>query len=66
MYVKFPAQRYVDLPSGLCDKGVPGLADAPDYERFWEWRDRLYADYRQVRSEPPSGNSGGPVKIGIE
>ena len=69
MYLKFPAQRYVDLPDGLGEKGVPGLADAPEYERFWTWRDRLYADYRQVRSEPPqnSGNGGsGPVKIGIE
>ncbi|MBE9066242.1 glutathione S-transferase family protein [Leptolyngbya cf. ectocarpi LEGE 11479] len=65
MYLKFPAQRYIDLPAGLCDKGVPGLADALDYEPFWTWRDRLYADYRQVRAEPPN-DAGGPVKIGIE
>ena len=65
MYLKFPAQRYINLPAGLCEKGVPGLADAPDYERFWTWRDRLYADYRQVRSTPPAGG-GGPVKIGID
>ncbi|MEM1240078.1 MAG: glutathione S-transferase family protein [Cyanobacteria bacterium P01_H01_bin.26] len=64
MYLKFPAQRYVDLPGGLCGMGVPGLADAPEYERFWTWRDRLYADYRQVRSGPT--DSSGPVKIGIE
>lgn len=66
MYLKFPAQRYIDLPGGLCDKGVPGLADNPDYERFWTWRDQLYADYRKVRSEPPKDPGSGPVKIGIE
>ncbi|MGD1857849.1 MAG: glutathione S-transferase family protein [Leptolyngbyaceae cyanobacterium] len=66
MYLKFPAQRYVDLPAGLCEKGVPGLADNPVYESFWTWRDRLYADYRNVRSEPPQPSGNGPVKIGID
>ncbi|MEM9265870.1 MAG: glutathione S-transferase family protein [Cyanobacteria bacterium P01_F01_bin.13] len=66
MYLKFPAQRYVDLPEGLCNKGVPGLADAPEYDQFWTWRDQLYADYRQVRSAPPPSAGSGPVKIGIE
>ncbi len=66
MYLKFPAQRYIDLPAGLCDKGVPGLADNSDYERFWTWRDQLYNDYRKVRSEPPKNSGSGPVKIGID
>ncbi|MEM7067158.1 MAG: glutathione S-transferase family protein [Cyanobacteria bacterium P01_B01_bin.77] len=66
MYVKFPAQRYINLPEPLCEQGVPGLTEVPDYEPFWTWRDRLYADYRQVRSEPPSDTDSGPVKIGIE
>ena len=66
MYLKFPARRYIDLPEGLCEKGVPGLADAPEYEPFWTWRDRLYADYRKVRSEDPPASSSGPVKIGID
>ncbi|MBT9313514.1 glutathione S-transferase family protein [Leptothoe kymatousa] len=66
MYLKFPTQQYVDLPAGLCGKGVPGLADNPEYERFWAWRDRLYADYRKVRSGPPSDPGSGPVKIGID
>lgn len=66
MYLKFPAQRYIDLPAGLCEKGVPGLADAPEYERFWAWRDRLYADYRNVRTDPPKDSGSGPVKIGID
>lgn len=65
MYLKFPAQRYINLPESLCDQGVPGLADVPEYAPFWAWRDRLYADYRQVCSEPPN-DASGPVKIGIE
>lgn len=68
MYIKFPAGRYVDLPAGICDKGVPGLADDPAFTPFFEWRDRLYADYRQIRDTPPtSGNSGnGPTPISID
>ncbi|MBE7385930.1 MAG: glutathione S-transferase family protein [Leptolyngbya sp. SIO1E4] len=65
MYLKFPAQRYVDLPEGICDKGVPGLADDANYQPFFDWRDRLYADYRQVRVGAPSGGSG-PTSINIE
>lgn len=67
MYIKFPARQYVDLPEGICGKGVPGLADDLSYQPFFDWRDRLYADYRQVRldSPPPSGGSG-PTAINIE
>ena len=66
MYLKFPDQRYLDLPAGICGKGVPGLADNPEYQPFWTWRDRLYADYRQVRTDPPTDPGSGPVKIGID
>lgn len=65
MYIKFPAKQYVDLPVGICDKGVPGLADVPQFESFWNWRDRLYADYRKLRTGGPTGGTG-PVTIGIE
>jgi glutathione S-transferase len=70
MYIKFPAGRYVDLPAGICDKGVPGLADDPAYSAFFEWRDRLYADYRKIRLTPPGGSGGsggsGPTAISID
>lgn len=68
MYIKFPSARYVDLPVGICDKGVPGLADDPAFQTFFDWRDRLYADYRQIRdSAPASGGSGtGPTPISID
>lgn len=69
MYVKFPSNRYVDLPAGICDKGVPGLADVPEYAPFFQWRDRLYADYRAVREETPNTpppSEGGPTPISID
>lgn len=69
MYLKFPSSLYVDLPAGICGKGVPGLADDPAYSLFWQWRDRLYQDFRKPR--PSSGPTAsapdtGPVAIGIE
>ena len=67
MYMKFPSTLYVDLPAGLGGKGVPGLADAPEFKAFWDWRDRLYADFRKPRSGPTaSAPATGPVAIGID
>ena len=50
MYLKFPADNYIDLPESICGKGVPGLADNPAYRLFFDWRDRLYADYRRLKT----------------
>ncbi|HEY9878485.1 MAG TPA: glutathione S-transferase family protein [Leptolyngbyaceae cyanobacterium] len=70
MYIKFPASRYVDLPADVGDKGIPGLADDPAFQSFFDWRDRLYADYRKIRETPPpssSNSSGsGPTPISID
>jgi glutathione S-transferase len=69
MYIKFPASRYVDLPEGICDKGVPGLADMPEFAPFFSWRDRLYDEYRVVQrvATPGPGNAGsGPTPISID
>lgn len=66
MYIKFPASQYVDLPEGICGKGVPGLADDINYQPFFDWRDRLYTDYRKVRVGAPSSTSTGPTAINIE
>ena len=65
MYIKFPAYQYVDLPESICGKGVPGLADDISYQPFFDWRDRRYADYRQVRVGTPAGGSG-PTSINID
>ena len=64
MYIKFPDSQYANLPEGLCGKGVPGLADDISYQPFFDWRDRLYADYRQTRIGAPAGSSG-PTSINI-
>ncbi len=69
MYIKFPTEAYVDLPVGICNKGVPGLADDPAFAAFWLWRDQLYGNFRQVRGSGPSAGApvaGGPVSIGID
>ncbi|MGB3670720.1 MAG: glutathione S-transferase family protein [Phormidesmis sp.] len=67
MYVKFPSTLYLDLPAGIGGKGVPGLADAPEFKAFWAWRDRLYQDFRTPRTGPiASAAAGGPVSIGID
>jgi glutathione S-transferase len=61
MYIKFPDTDAIDLPRTLRGKGVPGLADNPAHTAFFQWRDRLYADYRQGNS--PAAN---PRKIQID
>ncbi|MEO1402566.1 MAG: glutathione S-transferase family protein [Cyanobacteria bacterium J06635_1] len=67
MYVKFPERQYLDLPEGICGKGVPGLADVEEFKSFWDWRDQLYADYRKRRGvDSDPSRSSGPVKIGID
>ena len=69
MYIKFPSSRYIDLPGGICGKGVPGLADVPEYQPFFDWRERLYGEFRAVRAADSSATpppSGGPTPISID
>ncbi|MEL6221022.1 MAG: glutathione S-transferase family protein [Cyanobacteria bacterium J06627_8] len=65
MYLKFPGGNYLDIPQGLKGKGVPGLADNPEFFRVFEWRDRLYADYRKLSTQSSSGDSS-PTPIQID
>ncbi|QSJ19801.1 glutathione S-transferase family protein [Nostoc sp. UHCC 0702] len=63
--LKFPDGPYLDLPTSLRGKGVPTLADNPDYQPFFNWRDRLYAQFRK----PLIGNTAtqsAPTSIQIE
>ena len=55
--LKFPAGDYLDIPEYLKGKGIPGLGDNAEYAPFFEWRDRLYLDFRQQ-----SGSSSGTTK----
>ena len=65
--LKFPAGSYLDIPDPLKGKGIPGLADNITFEPFFAWRDRLYADFRQGSSTPPTtGNASAPTSISID
>jgi glutathione S-transferase len=69
MYIKFPSSHYVDLPEGICGKGVPGLADVPEYQPFFDWRDNFYREFRVMRDRVTSGSTdstGGPTPISID
>ncbi|KOP26041.1 glutathione S-transferase [Hapalosiphon sp. MRB220] len=65
--LKFPDGPYLDLPVSLRGKGVPGLADNLAYERFFAWRDRLYAEFRKpLIGFPPNSGTTAPTSIEIE
>lgn len=66
MYVKFPDGPYLDLPDSLKGKGVPGLADSVAYETFFNWRDRLYQEYRKPSSSPTTSTGSNPTTINID
>lgn len=65
MLIKFPNGPYLQLPEAVRGKGIPELADSIAYEPFFNWRDRLYAEYRK----PITGYSttgSAPTSINIE
>ncbi|MDJ1170545.1 glutathione S-transferase family protein [Roseofilum sp. BLCC_M154] len=62
--IKFPEGNYLNIPESLQGKGIPGLADNPSYQPFFEWRDRLYSSIRKSVSPPASNTS--PTSIEIE
>jgi glutathione S-transferase len=69
LVLKIPDGPYLDIPANLKGKGIPGFADNPDYDLFFTWRDRLYADFRKPHT--PSNNSGAapstaPTTIAID
>ncbi len=65
--LKFPDAAYLELPSQILGKGVPGIADNPAYAPFFQWRDRLYNDYRKpiIGASTPT-SSDRPTSIQIE
>ncbi len=65
MLLKFPEGPYLDLPASIRGKGVPALANNPDYELFFNWRDRLYAQFRKPLIATP-GASSAPTAIQID
>ncbi|HBL13386.1 MAG TPA: glutathione S-transferase [Cyanobacteria bacterium UBA11162] len=65
LLLKFPEGSYLDLPEQLKGKGIPGLADNSAYEIFFNWRDRLYENYRKPLTYTNSSGSA-PTSIEIE
>ncbi|ELR97999.1 glutathione S-transferase family protein [Gloeocapsa sp. PCC 73106] len=61
--LKFPSGTYLNIPEELKGKGIPGLADHSAYDVFFNWRDRLYADYR--KDQGPTNNFD-PTPTSIE
>jgi glutathione S-transferase len=66
MIIKFPDGNYIDVPDSLKGKGIPGLADNSTYDRFFEWRDRLYADFRRPLLASASATGQAPTTIEID
>ncbi len=67
MLIKFPSGSYLDIPSSLKGKGIPGLADNSMYDIFFEWRDRVYTEFRKplVSLVSPASRSA-PTAIEID
>ncbi|MBK1990686.1 glutathione S-transferase family protein [Sphaerospermopsis aphanizomenoides BCCUSP55] len=64
--LKFPQGPYLDLPESLRGKGLPILAENPDYEPFFTWRDRIYNQFRKpLLGKPPAAGSA-PTSIQID
>ncbi|MFB2922400.1 MULTISPECIES: glutathione S-transferase family protein [Aerosakkonema] len=66
MYIKIPEGPYLEIPETLKGKGVPGLADSAAYETFFNWRDRLYAQYRKQPTPTTTTTPSSPTSIEID
>ena len=66
--LKFPGGDYLDIPEYLKGKGIPGLGDNAEYAAFFEWRDRLYSEFRQQSgtSSKTKSDDGSPMTIEID
>jgi glutathione S-transferase len=68
MYLKFPEGGYLNAPSALLGRGVPGFAEVGTFSPFFEWRDRLYTQCRKPLGGGSSfsGNSDRLTSIQID
>ncbi|MBW4616920.1 MAG: glutathione S-transferase family protein [Desmonostoc vinosum HA7617-LM4] len=64
--LKFPDGPYLDLPATIRGKGVPIFAENPDYEAFFTWRDRIYAQFRKPLIGAASSTGSAPTSIPID
>lgn len=66
MYIKLPSGNYLSIPESIKGQGVPGIADIATFEPFFNWRDKLYADYRQSSGVAAPSAAERPTAIDIE
>jgi glutathione S-transferase len=66
LYIKVPHGSYLNLPDAVKGEGVPGVADSPEFEPFWTWRDKFYADFRKASAVVAVGKSDRPTSISID
>jgi glutathione S-transferase len=66
LYIKVPNGSYLNLPDAVKGEGVPGVADSPEFEPFWTWRDKFYADFRKASAVVAVGKSDRPTSISID
>ncbi|MGB0560779.1 MAG: glutathione S-transferase family protein [Spirulinaceae cyanobacterium] len=66
MILKYPEGDYLDLPAPFKGKGIPGLADNPAYSPFFDWRDRLYAQFRRPLNGSQAAQNTQPNSIQID
>ncbi len=68
MYAKFPNGPYLDLPAALKGQGVAGIANVATFDPFFNWRDKLYADFRKVSTSAAytSASGSSPTSINID
>jgi glutathione S-transferase len=66
LLLKIPDGPYLNIPDNLKGKGVPGFADNPDYDLFFTWRDKLYADFRKPHTPDINNSGAAPTTIAID
>ncbi|ACC82471.1 glutathione S-transferase family protein [Nostoc punctiforme] len=64
--LKFPPGPYLDLPASIRGKGLPIFSENIDYEPFFTWRDRIYAQFRKPLISTTSAAGGAPTSIQID
>jgi glutathione S-transferase len=66
LVLKIPTGNYLDIPERLKGKGVPGIADNPEYNLFFDWRDKLYRDFRKASLTNNNNSGAAPTTIAID
>jgi glutathione S-transferase len=69
LLLKIPDGPYLNIAENFKGKGIPGFADNPDYDLFFTWRDKLYADFRKPHKPDmnnPTGTGTAPTTIAID